>query len=262
MATLPTPPGDLPPEQFFLENLKDIEEIISHCCRRSRFSREETEDFGGHVKCRLIENDYAVLREFRSRSKPRTFLTVVISNLHKDYRNHIWGKRRPSAEALRLGPVAVRLEELHKDGLSFDEACQYLRINEKVEMSDQELADLQAKLPHRIPRRVVGEEHLQAEPARDPPPDEQLEKKEREGLGRRVFTGLQRALDVLSPEEKLLIMMKMRFSVADIARHLGVEQKPLYRRLDKIYKKLRKELERQGVRRQDVEEILGRLRKE
>jgi len=62
MATLPTPPGDLPPEDLFLGHLKLIEEVISHCCRRSHFSREEVEDFGGHVKCRLIEDDHAIWR--------------------------------------------------------------------------------------------------------------------------------------------------------------------------------------------------------
>ncbi len=78
MTTLPNPLGGLPPEQFFLGHLKLIEEIVSFCCRRSRFSREEAEDFGGHVKVKLIENDYAVIREFRGRSSPKTYLTTVI----------------------------------------------------------------------------------------------------------------------------------------------------------------------------------------
>jgi len=43
------------------------------------------------------------------------------------------------------------------------------------------------------------------------------------------------------------------------ARILKVEQKPLYRRMAKILKTLRKGLEHQGVRREDVKEILGPL---
>jgi hypothetical protein len=51
----------------------------------------------------------------------------------------------------------------------------------------------------------------------------------------------------------------MEFSVAQISRIRGIEQKPLYRRLEKIYKELRKAIEREGVRRQDVEEVLASM---
>jgi RNA polymerase sigma factor (sigma-70 family) len=260
MATLPNPPDDLTPEQFFLGHLKLIEEIISFCCRRSRFSREEAEDFGGLVKVKLIENGYAVLREFRGRSSPKTYLTTVISNLHKDYRNHLWRKWRASAEGLRLGPVALRLEELlYKEWRSFDEACQILRTNEGVELSVAELEEIHKRIPHRSPRQLVGEERLQSEPTRELRPDERLQAKEIQGERRRIYTALQRSLDILSNEDKLLVRMRTKHSVADIARIWKVEQKPLYRRLAKIYDRLRKELERQGVRRQDVDDILGSL---
>src|SRR3954447_11609183 len=172
MATLPSPPNDLTPEQFFLGHLKLIEEIVSFCCRRSGFSREEAEDFGGKVKEKLIENDYAVIREFRGRSSPKTYLTTVITNLHKDHRNHLWRKWRASAEGVRLGPVALRLEELlYKEWRSFDEACQILWTNEGVESSVAELADIHRRIPHRIPRQMVGEERLQSAPTREPRPD-------------------------------------------------------------------------------------------
>ena len=78
MATLPNSPDDLTPEQFFLGHLKLIKEIVSYCCRGSGFSREEAEDFEGRVKVKLIENDYAVIREFRGRSSPKTYLIAVI----------------------------------------------------------------------------------------------------------------------------------------------------------------------------------------
>jgi RNA polymerase sigma factor (sigma-70 family) len=261
MATLPTPPDDgLPPGQFFLGHLKLIEEIISYCCRGSHFSREEAEDFGGMVKVKLIENDYAVIREFRQRSSPKTYLTTVISNLHKDYRNHLWRKWRASAEGVRLGPVALRLEELlYKEWRSFDEACQILWTNEGVELSLAQLEDIRRRIPHRSPRKMVGEEHLQLAPTRESQPYERLREKERQGERRRIYMALQRALDTLDKEDKLLVKMRTEYSVADIARLWKVEQKPLYRQLTKIYDKLRKELARQGVRRQDVDDILGSL---
>ena len=150
-------------------------------------------------------------------------------------------------------------ELLYKEWRSFDEACQILRTNEGVELSVAELADIQKRIPHRSPRQMVGQEWLQSEPTRELRPDERLLEKERQGERRRIYMALQRALDTLSKEDKLLVKMRTEYSVADIARIWKVEQKPLYRRLTKIYAKLRKELERQGVRRQGVDDILGTL---
>jgi RNA polymerase sigma factor (sigma-70 family) len=260
MATLPSPPNDLTPEQLFLGHLKLIEEIIAHAARKSHFGREEAEDFSGWVMVKLIEDNYGVFRQYRGKCSLKTYLTVVIGRLLLDYKNHIWGKHRAPAEAKRSGAVAIRLDVLlFRDGYTFDEACQILRTNEKVEMSVEELADLRAKLTAHGLRHFVGEERLQTEPSRDLRPDERIEEKERAGKGRRIIMALHRALATLSKDDQVLLRMRSELSVADIARVLRVEQKPLYRRLEKIYKKLEKALERQGVRRQDVEEILGSL---
>ena len=260
MATLPNPPGDLPPMDLFLGHLKLIEEIIAHSCRRAHFKREEAEDFGSLVKIKLLEDDCAILRQYQGKSSIRTYLTVVIKRLLLDYQDHLWGKWRHSAEAERLGPVAMRLERLlGREDHSLEEAIQILRINEKIEMSEAELRDLAAKLPPKLGRRVVGEERLEAEPSKDPRPDEQVEEKERTRISRRVYMTLKGCLDALPKEDKLLVKDRMRFSVAEIARIRRIEQKPLYRRLDKIYKALKACLGKHGVRRQDVEEVLGSL---
>ena len=80
---------------------------------------------------------------------------------------------------------------------------------------------------------------------------------ERESTRRRVYTALHGAVATLTKEEQILVRMRTEFKVSDIARLRRVEQKPLYRRLEKAYKKLRKELAHQGVRKQDIEEVLG-----
>lgn len=51
----------------------------------------------------------------------------------------------------------------------------------------------------------------------------------------------------------------MEYSVAQISRIRGIDQKPLYRRLDKIYKDLKTCLKKHGVRRQDIVEVFGSL---
>jgi RNA polymerase sigma factor (sigma-70 family) len=261
MATLPTPSGDdLTPKQLFLGHLKLIEDVIAHCCRRSRFQPEEKEDFQQTVMLKLIEDDYAVFRLFQGRSNIKTYLTVVINRLLLDYQDHIWGKWRPSAEAERLGRLAMRLERLLvRDELSFDGACQTI-WGEGVTESEQELQDLAAKLPPRSLRRFVSEEVIENEASHDPRPDEHFEQEEWAADWKRLTAKLFRALATLPAEDQILVRMRTEFKVADIARLRKMDQKSLYRRLDKIYARLEKELEWLGARRQDVENLLRALK--
>lgn len=258
MATLPSPPTDLTPEQLYLGHLDLIEAVIAQACRRCPFHREEAKDFAQHVHLKLIEDGYARIRRFRGDSSFKTYLLIVIGRLLQDYQNSVWGKWRPSAEAERLGEVALWLERLLvREKRSFGEACQILRTNHKVDLPVTVLADLWAKLPPKNLRIFVGEGELQFEPSPDLRPDELLEVKERWQNRRRIYAYLHRALAELPKEDRVLILMWTEFKVADIARIRGEDQKALYRRLDKIRQTLKKALERQGVRRQDVEEILG-----
>lgn len=258
-----TPPDD--PKDLLLQNLELIERIAERACRRSRLRHQDKEDFVGWVNLKLVDDDYAILRKFEGRANAtfRTFLITVINHLAHDYRDHLWGKWRNSAEAIRLGPVAERLEQLiHREGYSLDEACQILRTNEKVELSVAEIEELRAKLPPRMPRQTVGEEVLRFEPARELPPDQQLQQKEIEEARRRVSIGLSRALDTITPDDRLLITMTAKFKVSEIARLQKVEQKPLYRRIEKIKKTLKKAMKRLGVRREDIQAVLGSPKKE
>ena len=262
MATLPTSPDGLSPEEFFSRHLKLIEQVIAHACQRFRLRREDAEDFSSVVMVKLVENDYRKIREFKGTSTPKTYLTIVIVNLLKDYINHLWGKWRSSEEAKRLGHVAVKLEELIvRDGYSFDMACHLLRQNHNVEASWQDLQALAARLPPRLPRRLEREEVLESVPTRELTPEEALLAKERAVIRRRVEAALYRARKTLPADDRLIIELWMDgYSVADIARSQGKtkqEEKGLYRRIDKIKGALRKALEREGVRRSDIDEILG-----
>jgi RNA polymerase sigma factor for flagellar operon FliA len=259
MTTLPNPPGDLTPEQLFLGHLPLVKEIIAHGCRRSRFSKQDAEDFHGRVMVKLIEEDYAVFRLFEGRSEIKTYLTIVINRVLLDFQNYLWQKWRNSAEAGRLGPIAEQLERLIvRDRCRFDEACRILQ-SQGVEMSEAELEEIQTKLPVRFVRSFVPDETLQTMASREPRPDEVFEQKERKTLALRVLRALNRALQELPAEERLLVHMRMELKVADIARALKKDQKPLYRQLDKTYGKLRESLKQQGIRRKDIEDILGGL---
>ncbi len=258
MATLPTPPGDLTPEQLFLGHLALIKAVIAHTCRRTRFKPEHAEDFESYVMEKLIEDNYGRLRKFKGESQIATFLTVTVKHLLYDFRDHLWGKWRTSAEAARLGEVAEQLETLLvRDELTFTEAVHILR-DKGVDLPEDRLWNLRASLPPRIVRRFVGEEVLQGEASRQLRPDERLEEKEKAVKSRRIYAELYRGLEELPKEDRVLIMLWLQgIKVADIARKRGLDQKRLYRRIEKIKLRLRKFLERQGIRRQDLDDIFG-----
>ncbi len=243
------------PEQLFRDHLPHINNVVDYLCRKHHFQKEECEDFRGRVHVKIIDDDYGIIRKFQGRSSLKTYLTTVVSNEMKDFLNHLWGKWRPSTEAQRLGPVAIRLEKLLRDGLSVDEAVRTLQTNHKVEMAAQELADMAARLPGRVPRRVVGEEALQDQPSNDRA-DSRAEEEEREAIRRKVLPALEEIRKALPPEDQLILKMKGDdFKIADISRILGVEQKPLYRRIERLFKDLREELERRGFRKEDLDVI-------
>jgi RNA polymerase sigma factor (sigma-70 family) len=261
MPTSPPPSPPLKgktPEEVFRENLRVIQEIVSHCCAR-RLSRQEAEDFSQTVMLRLIDNEYRVIREFRERSSLRSYLAVAIKRMLFDYLDHIWGKWHPSAKAKELGPIAIRLERLlRRDRLSLDEACRIL-LRENPEISREELEEFADKIPPRIPRLLVGEEQLEMEAGPGLLPDEELGAKELAIARRRIWGTVLHCIKALKPEDQVLVWLRVELSVAEIARVRKMDQKPLYRRLNNIYERLQKALAQNGIRRQDVKEILDKL---
>jgi RNA polymerase sigma factor (sigma-70 family) len=259
MASLPTKHPEPSLEGLFLAHLPHIEKVARHACRRRGFSPEETEEFVSHAKEKIIEDDYAIIRKFQRRSSFDTYLSVVIGRLLLDHLNHLRGKWRPSAEAERLGPLAIQLDTmLYRDGLSLDEVCEILRTNHHVEASLQELHDLAAKLPYRNPpRRMKGEEALESRPAEGMTPEERVVALELGRRKRKILQLLKDAMRKLPPDDGLLAKMSCELKISQIARTLKLEQKPLYRRLERIYKTLRQDLESHGIRPDEIGGLLG-----
>jgi RNA polymerase sigma factor for flagellar operon FliA len=259
MATLPSPPSELTPEQLYLGHLKLIDEIAKHAAQRRHFSREECEDFVSTVRFKLLEDEYRIIRQFQGKCTFRTYLTTVISRQMLDYQNHHWGKWRPTAEAERLGHAAVRLDVLlNREGMTLDAACQILRTNEGIELSQKELVELAARLPpHNPPRRMQGEEELADRAAEGEAPDERVLGLEVAKRKQWILEILRQVLALLSDEDRLIVQMRSEFPVVQIAKILKLEQKPLYRRIDKILKMLRSELEKQGISAEEVAKILS-----
>ena len=242
------------PESIFLANLAQIDRLIALIARRHALGASDAEEFGAWAREKIIDCDYAVIRKFGGRSSLSTYLTTVLVNLFRDYRNARWGRWRPSAEAKRRGPIGIRLEELiYRDGHSLREAVQILQAV-GTPLSDTDLVRLATALPVRRGQNEVSIESAEATSIADHPVSEH----DTDDI--LVLETLLHSLVASLPAEDALIM-RMRFwsemSVADIARTLQVEQKPLYRRLDSIQGKLRTALESRGVDRKRAIEILG-----
>jgi RNA polymerase sigma factor for flagellar operon FliA len=237
-------------EQRFREALPIIDAVTRALGRRYRLSRDEEEEFAATVRLRLIDDDYAVLRRFEERSRLSTFLRTVITRQFLDDRVRAWGRWRPSAEAVRLGPTAVALERLvEQQRLSFEEAIETLRARD-ASLDVETLRDLAARLPGRVTgRRLMEIEAIADMPASDPAPDELLEAREAAATAAATSSALKLVLAGLPPRERLLLRLRFEqgTTVANIARVLGEEQKPLYRQLERLLGELRRELERLGV---------------
>src|SRR5262245_2971257 len=242
-------------EQLFLSELAMIQRVIAWVCARRCLRGAEAEDFASTVKLRLIENDYEVLSRFQGRSSLKTYLTAVINRIYLDYQTQRFGKWRPSAQARRLGPVAQRLESLlYRDGLTIDEAIGVLQTDIRVAQSREALYELSLRLPLR--RSGAGSSHMGADIPDGPSPMEQAD---RQALAGKISLILRRALQRLPPRDRIVLRLNVEsgLSLADIARSLGEPQKALYRKREELLKRLRRDLEAEGIRDRDAQELMS-----
>jgi RNA polymerase sigma factor for flagellar operon FliA len=227
-----------------------LDTVIASVCRRNRLSADDAEEFASEFRLKVLEKDCAALARFEGRSSIRTYLTVVATRALQDWRNARWGKWRPSAEAERLGPVARRLERLIvRDRQTLDEAYETMRTNFGLEVSRGELERMAERLPVRAKRVFVGTDELLDREAADTRADGPLERTHAISSAGAAIGLLTRALDTLEPEDRLILRLRFEcnLSIAHIARALHLEQKPLYRRIDRLLLELRAQVERQGL---------------
>lgn len=246
--------------QQFLDAQPVIAAVIRDLGRRYHLSRDEQDDFSGVVTERLIEQDYAVLRRFEGRSSLSTYLRTVITRLFLDQRVKAWGRWRPSADAVRLGPTAVALERLlERQRLGLEEAIETLRARDAT-LDDEHLRALAARLPRRVTgRRLVDDAVLSTLPASGLAPDEQLAAADAAHLATTIAAALRDIMATVPARDRLLLRMRYEqgMTVANISRALREEQKPLYRHLDRLLAGLRRALEDRGVSAAQVQEVAG-----
>ena len=250
-------------EDIFLEHLDLIEKVASIAARKHGLWGADEEDFASWVKIKLMEDDYAVLRKFRGDSSVRTFIASVVVRYSHAYSRELRGRWRPSAAAERLGPPAPELETLvWRDGYTVAQAGEKLRTAGHTTLSDGELARLLARLPERAPLRPV---EVAADPVLNAAAGLQgadggvaaAEERTRHG---EVMDALRRAMERMAPTDQMILRMHFGdgYSLAHVARALRLEQKPLYRRIDRLRERLREYLEAEGVSATVLREVLNR----
>jgi RNA polymerase sigma factor (sigma-70 family) len=260
---LPPMPGSPDVTALLAEAVPLVSRIAGAVARGNRMWGDDAEDFVSRAKMRLLEDDCLVLRRYRGDCELRTYLSVIVSRLFQEHMRERCGRWRHSAAAERLGPVARELEVLvRRDGWSLPAAAERLRTAGRTTLSDAELARVLAQLPERgslRPREVDITAFEVAVPAGAP--DDALRAREWDERQDRLMRILLRALARLSPEDAMIVRMHLAegVSIADVARTLRLEQKPLYRRVERLRVTLRGLLEAEGMTGRDVAELVGEV---
>lgn len=256
----PGRPGAVSSEADFLAALPVIDDVVGHVCRRHHLSASEADDFRSDVRLHFIERDYEVLRRFEGRCALSTYVNVVVLRLLYDSRNRAWSRHRASIEARRIGPHAVVVEKLIvRDGWPLDQALEIARVNHRIAIDDELRAfcdTLSARAPK---RRMVSEEVASDVVSPGPSADDRVVSAERDFLAKRVRTALERARQSLPPMERLILKMKFedRAAVSDIARALHLEQRPLYRTVERLLKTVGESMTAEGISAADIEALLN-----
>lgn len=247
-----------PGEELFRSNLALIDRVIRRVCARGRLYGADAEDFASEMHLALMANDYAILRSWEERSSLATFLTIAIQRLFINSRVRESGKWHPSSEALRMGAAAVELERIvRREGRSLEEALPIVQAIDASLTRDQ-VAAMAGRLPERAPRARAA----------DVDPDmlagsESADRRAVESEARRVSElasdVVRRTMASMPLQDRMILRSRFGkgMTVADVARMMQIEQRPLYRRIEASLGTLRKALTEAGADAATITELIG-----
>jgi RNA polymerase sigma factor (sigma-70 family) len=235
---------------LFEDNLDVIERSIAQVCRHVRLHGADAEDFASCARLALLADDCAILSKFEGRSSLGSYVAIVVRRLFISQKR-AEGRWHPSAEAMRHGEAAMTLDRLlHYEGRSFAEALALTKVRHP-DADVHELETIAEALPHRQPRlRLVpvmeGDEDRFAGSAAA---DERVVAADLDKRSDRTGRAVQEAFATMTAQDR--VVLRLRFaksmSIADIARALSIEQRPLYRRIEALLTDLRNALQRAGI---------------
>ena len=245
-------------EDLFRANLGLIDRVIRRVCANGRLYGADAEDFASEMHLALMANDYAMLRSWEERSSLATFLTIAIQRLFINNRVRETGKWHPSTEAVRMGAAAVALEKVvRREGRSLEEALPIVQAIDSS-LTHGDMASMEARLPERAPRAhdagidpdmLAGRESADARAI--------------EAEARRVSDEasdvVRRTIASMPLEERMILRFRFGkgMTIAEVARLMQLEQRPLYRRIEAIVGRLRTALTAAGTDVAAITELIG-----
>jgi RNA polymerase sigma factor for flagellar operon FliA len=246
--------------RFFDANLDDIGRAIALVCRQVRLHGTDAQDFASDAHVALLADDCAILRKYQGRSSVTSYVAVVLRRLFVDQKRAN-GRWHASAEAVRGGDAAMLIERLliHEQMPLTDALA--LTTAQHPDAGIAALEAIAAALPVRAPRvRITpiseADEERLAGRSRS---DERAAANDLERTRARASSAVRAAFGAMSAEDR--VILRLRFvkdvAVSDIARSLGLQQRPLYRRIETLLARLRAALETAGVTAGDAADLVG-----
>jgi RNA polymerase sigma factor (sigma-70 family) len=235
-----------------------VRSVIRSVAFRHGITGADIDDLESAVWVRLVEHDYRAIRQFRGEASFGCFLRSVVTRLLLDLRVAAWGRWRPSAMARRFGREAVRLESLvYRDGHSVDQALAVL-ASEGASIPADAVTEI-ARSRRSTPRRFVAIEDVPQPASVEPCPDCTVMRKQTARQTRALSAALRSALAALPAADRKLLHMRhfKGLKVSAMARTLAEDQKHLYRRLNTVHRVMRQTIERSGLTRDDVRDVLS-----
>jgi len=250
-------------DRLFYEHFDEIGGLVSSAARD--LNPIEAEELDIFVKEKLSADDYRRIRAYQGRNGASftTFLAAVIANLLKDFRDHLWGKVRPTEKARQKGTNAILLERLLRERHSFEEAFEIMTTDYSIAMSREQFEDLIPHVNLRYRVRAAQGEPLEAVDSGRSPEEMAIVNQMLERYCA-LLKRLRQICENLLPEDALIV--KFRFEdgrrVSDIPDLLGMSPnrrrgKDLYRRLERLMGRLRESLEAGGFSALEVAAFLS-----
>lgn len=249
----PATEPDTAPPALLERALPLVRRAVRHASRRSALPYDEGELLS-EVLLRLVVNDYAVLRKFRGESQLSTYLRTFVTRVLLDLRVREWGKWRPSSRARRMGGDAEALERLVlREHLAPVDAIALAAHRSAGRLTEAAASEIYAAL-RPIPRRrlVPLEAATEQDTGRTTvDPVAAITRRRRTGP---VCRAMRAAVGALNRAERRLLWLRYYegWSVADVARMTGIDQKRLYRVYDQVCQRLRRTLTAAGI---DVDDV-------
>jgi RNA polymerase sigma factor (sigma-70 family) len=261
VSSLPAIPRmSMDPRALFEANLSLIDRIAFRVATKGGLAGADVEDFVSDVRVELLDDDFAILRQWEERSALGTFLTIIAQRLLADWRRRSVGRWRPSAEARREGTAAVLLERLvRRHGRPLEEALPMVRAIDPS-LSAANARALLDRLPDRMspPRLVAIDAEMEIESRRDRA-DARAAEHEAQRLSEKTGRVIRETIASMPLEDRMIVRMRFAsgLTIASISRMLRLPQRPLYRRIEAILSRLRAALGQAGVDAGSVEELIG-----